>query len=1181
MTLFSTKALEAAGPGEVPALRVSTKYMETFLPLDPISSGTEIHPFQNRKGALDIYSVGSNRRVYRYSRSENLTAPYVETDLGVDATQLYLFNAAGETSEHPDIFGLDTKGKLVFSRYNGGAYSQIPTGPQDKVIRKFLGARGATGRVYINVVLDDGSLGTNYFEPLTEKWGAEDWAPMVGPDDKPAIVKDITMADNDPVQSAIFAIGKNDEVLFAEESFRSSKLRKLYKRASHIAAISDSNDLLNIFIVEKNTGELFVKTQRKHSIPGKIQFEDWIRVDPGQMENLGRLNVNLRKDGLIEVFALDSQGDIRHTRQVTDARGVVTGWGPLFPIAAGNENTIFAVGRNANGYSEAFSVNAENQLFRFWQSPETQQWFSEVLDLPKHDDSLIKVPTHATEVIVSDSEGAPVMGAFVTINAAYLSTFWVNGQAYRSSLFDPITLKTDITGKIVILQRANALSGATMLISTPATGAGNPIKVQPNAELQSRLSDMTKSQVLNAKDRSGNLLLAADTKDRDKVADSIAQISKKSMDLAQADEAGAPIQYKFASPYGTGFRTEADFSSLGETHWEIDFTSGVPIYKDSTRAKVEAFKKEHAQKLTADGGFLGIDWGNVWSGIKAGVHWLIDGLETIVVTIVDGIASVLFKIAGEIFEAVIKFAQQAFDFIEGIWNWLKVKLEQLYEWLAFLFDFADFKRTADGIKHTVGVALDISVVAVEELKGNVKQGFENLKSGLDETVNKLIRQLNGEGNPSMGNYFKKNEADDKTQHASDHNIFLNAYKQNEGEISIKPDGHITALSAAGGPLDEVFKKMQALSENFQFGDGKQAFDEAFGYFGNIGSNPGQAARLLLSGLIKVLEGAALFALDFAEGIVLTFFDLVKDVISLVKAALFEEWEIPVVSQLYELFTGDKLSFTPITVAAWITAIPMTITSKVVLGRAPWDEEELKSYKTSFTVDYLKARLGLETAETFSISPDGIWTKKWQENFLTGYCVIMGVRSLLDPSSAAASATGKGLGKAGIVPAAARLLTTFFTMPWALSPLASGPSCKPGQPGFGVTIWICQLLCGPLRGMAVHYQSVVEDEAKIYVGEITLTLWGVVHLIMSSVHFHNQEHNKANNLAFSRGILNFVPGQTLRFLAVPGLNKGTEFIPAIILGVLSFLSCWGSLGVAIAEINMDEAEAREAMRPRLS
>jgi hypothetical protein len=77
---------------------------------------------------------------------------------------------------------------------------------------------------------------------------------------------------------------------------------------------------------------------------------------------------------------------------------------------------------------------------------------------------------------------------------------------------------------------------------------------------------------------------------------------------------------------------------------------------------------------------------------------------------------------------------------------------------------------------------------------------------------------------------------------------------------------------------------------------------------------------------------------------------------------------------------------------------------------------------------------------------------------------------------------------------------------------------------------------------------------------------VAQLIMGAWNFGSQEHNTKNNLAFSRWILNVIPGQTLHFLAVPALNQETFFIPAIALGVLSFVGFFGSMGVAIAEIH---------------
>lgn len=1170
MSLFSAAALENAGAGDLPALRVSTKYMETFQQIQALSSGSEIHVFQNQQGALDLYSVGTDEMVYRLRRNNDAVAPYEETVLGITATQLYPFAPAGGSADTPWIFGLNPKKKLTLARYvDGVGYVQQVTQPAKATenIYRFLGVRGVTGRIYINVQLESGHLATNYYDPLADKWGGDHWAPVKGPDGQDVVVKDLSMAGNNPLQSALFAIGEDDEVLFAEESFSISKLRKLNKKATHLAVVTDGDNLLNIFAVERNTGLLWRLKQKKHSTNG-IQFDDWSRVDLSQHVQLTRVRANLRFDNVIEVFGIDASGMLQETNQFLDARGKISGWRPLFPLGNAVGSAIFTVGRTGNGYSEAYSVTQDNELYRFWQSPQTARWFSEHLQAPSTNNKMAHIPTHATEIIVADDQGVPAPFTDVTINTPFLTTLWVNGSAYRCSLVDPVTLKTGANGKIVVHQRANALAAATLLVACPRTAAGSPIKVEPNAELQERLSKITGPEILNAKDGSGQYLLPAD-KRKPEVADSIAEITKQSMRIAQADEAARAIAYKFASRRVVGFEPKANLRALGNVAWEIDFSGGYPRYNELSLESVAAYRAAKTDSALV-GGFLGIDWGAVWNAFKNGVKWVVDGIVRIVVEIVEGVGRVLFEIAGKVFEAVLEFAQQAFDFVEGIWNWLKVKFEQLYEWLAFIFNFKDFVRTAEGVKHTIGVFLDFSVDAVEAVKKQVEAGFDTVKHSLDSIVNDLLQTLNGEGDPSMGAYFKRHEADQNQLHANDHNLFLNAWSENQDRILDRSGQSATLFSSSAleSSLQSLLEKMEQLTKNFQFDDGKQAFDEAFAYFDNIGQQPNRALQLLLSGVVKLMESVALFALDAAKGVVSTLFDLVKMVIQLFREALFAEWEIPVLSQLYALFTGEKLTVTPVDVIAYITAIPMTLFSKVVLGRAPWpDDAALDKYRQTFTVDWLKSRIGLSTAEAVAV---GNWDPQWRTNFLSGYCCMLFVRAFAEPGQVMSHAAGKGLGKAAIVPVALRFLSTCFTAPWALSAQAGAPSCTPGEPGFAVTTWICQMAFGPiLSGLIVKF--VPDGQPKIYLSELRFTLWGAAQLIMVAWQFTVSTKTTETKLAFSRAMTNIIPAQTLRFLCVPALNKGDYMIPAAILAVLTFVGYLGSFGVAIAEINVGEAE----------
>lgn len=91
--------------------------------------------------------------------------------------------------------------------------------------------------------------------------------------------------------------------------------------------------------------------------------------------------------------------------------------------------------------------------------------------------------------------------------------------------------------------------------------------------------------------------------------------------------------------------------------------------------------------------------------------------------------------------------------------------------------------------------------------------------------------------------------------------------------------------------------METLANNFQFGDGKAAFDEALSYFTAIGDSPNNAIDLLMSGVVKVMESVALFALDAVRGVIATLMDLIKLVVESFKQALLAEREIPVLSDI--------------------------------------------------------------------------------------------------------------------------------------------------------------------------------------------------------------------------------------------------------------------------------------------
>ena len=237
--------------------------------------------------------------------------------------------------------------------------------------------------------------------------------------------------------------------------------------------------------------------------------------------------------------------------------------------------------------------------------------------------------------------------------------------------------------------------------------------IQPNLQLQEKLETLTVDEIKNAKDAQGNYLLPAEYR-TDEYAQSLQQITQASMKIAGQDENGSgKINYLTVSrrPGVRRDRTRLNLAAMEGTAWEIDFTSGFPTYQPLTLDQVASWKSARLTAMhgsAALGGFLGIDWGDAWEAFKNGVKSIVDKVVKIVVEVVDGIGRVLFHIGEKVFEAIIEFAQQAFDFVQGVWNWLKVKLEQVFEWLAFLFNIQDMVRTAEATRRARSVASGVA-----------------------------------------------------------------------------------------------------------------------------------------------------------------------------------------------------------------------------------------------------------------------------------------------------------------------------------------------------------------------------------------------------------------------------------------------------------------------------------------
>ncbi|HYO77820.1 MAG TPA: hypothetical protein VE010_15280 [Thermoanaerobaculia bacterium] len=1196
-----------AATGEV---IVSTRFMEQYEIVRAVSGGTELFPFENASGNLDVYSVGTANRVFRIHPETASETAWSDEDLGITATQLSPYTLDGP-SDRPNILGIDAERKLSLSKWDGLRYVQTVSQPP-KATAKLAQFRSAQAQrnVYANVILDTGEVATNFLKP-DGSWATADWVRLRQKDgsNETAKAKRIAMCANNPVQTSLYAIGLDDAVLFAETPFSVSYFTQLGKlQAIDITVVLDSQKLLNIFAVDINHF-LWQKKQKKYSASGNIEWEDWTQLD--SRYKLASLRAQVNYAGAVEVFAIGDDGSLYYTRQLLDAKGAPVAWSTLFPLGNPVPNSIFSAGRTRSGYSQAFSVTRDNRLYRFWQDPQTTQWYNAEIAV-RVTGEMTAVPAHSIEMQILDAGGYPRSDSPVTITTSTLVALRINGLYYIVSEHEAAHVKSD-PGSMVIIERfTDSLTSPTLNVVTEFMEAGESVAVEPNAALQDKLYTTTPADVLDARGANGEYLLSGTNRTPEN-AESIANIMRQSMSLGMPP-AGAvkSTRYIGRNLRTTGLRHVRKGHSpfrlvpqeVPEQHWRVDFSDGFPRYQELTREEAALHLETKDALLAAGGGFFGVGWGELWNSVKEGASWIFGGIKDFVIsTIVDPITGLVDKIRSvftliidgieKAFDLVIEAFQQAFDIIEGIWNSIKVFFVDLYNWLAFFFEWDDIKRTAEVVEHTFNATVGFLGVAMRDLRQQVEAGFDNFESQVKTWFDDYIATI--VPNTTTGGMIAASSPPGTAQlPGASHNVLSNAYMSNFPKAPDTPPGLLRS-AAVSEVMEKAAAELTALAENFQFGTGKQEFDAALEYFKSAGNDPSKFFDYLWAGLVKLMEALALWGIAVARGVALSVIDVLITAVEAVHELFNEEWEIPFVSPLWKLITGKSLSFRPIEIFSYMAAIPATLTYKIFENKAPFpDQASVDRFKAFYTTEWLAQQAGIgpenkkkktrELAASATVDDLQIWQKVFASLF-AGVYVLMTVVDTAQAYYTYKNDPEKPAPKyLGYLFVGGRYLQGFFTTPWLTTEDAGAPSCTNGK-GLNNLRWCLNLVFGPTRGLVFLLIRDLSGRGGVrkvkipsWVGESTLSLWGAANLGMA-IAVSTSGIWDAKQISVN--ILSTLGPQMFRFCAIQQVANATKLASLVLLGagIVSYFAIAG-LQLAIAFGKSADAEEVQTRMVRL-
>ena len=358
-----------------------------------------------------------------------------------------------------------------------------------------------------------------------------------------------------------------------------------------------------------------------------------------------------------------------------------------------------------------------------------------------------------------------------------------------------------------------------------------------------------------------------------------------------------------------------------------------------------------------------------------------------------------------------------------------------------------------------------------------------------------------------------------------HNVLMDALVNNQAQARTLTRANL--LGAATIP-QQLLDKLSQLANDFETGDGAHAFQEAVAYFEDIKDNPDQVLVLALQGLLKVVEGIALFAIQGLKALVDLLFDAVKAVIDAFKTLLNEDWSIPLVSEIYQMASGKSLTFKPIDLFALIVAIPTTSVYKVIKQVAPYpDDAAVADLKANFTAAWLAQRAWGSTASAAAAGEAEPWLNGLRITFDIGFAVTFVTRAIVETPINQAPSDAPLPRWATLFNLVQRGATSAFSIPWVFKDPSPNPSLADI---IEEVTWSFNHVCGPVRGMALWIAQ-VDGKA----GDATLAIWGGLHIggVAWLAHAEGQE-NKYNPMKTAEELLSCLAPQALKFIRIiPG------------------------------------------------
>jgi hypothetical protein len=947
-------------------IRMETKLMQQFREATPVNHGIQGAAVRNKAGQVELFTVGSDQRVWNFYPDPTSDTGYRRADTGLKGDfiaagldhggSIVLLARFGDGVNYAVKYMVKGKGK--WSAVTKATLPLFPGYPTVKI--RAIYARTIDGQLYVGVdgVTSGGGYPNGYQAVSQWNVNAGSFLTYLSPNDPAPLQMNPGMASfwthsaasASPAFSVLLGIGPN----MVSESFytidvsgknievvalvdRKTLLLNVRSATVDIESPPDAVGRNKIFFVASD-GTLYQLTDptRNSRIPNARFYRP---VSLSQGLNFVKVHAVHDHRGGTHLFCVSQNKEMYH---LPPNSSLPNGY-PQFVLPIKPHVDWVTLARNDAGNIELFYAEdtPAAHLIHGTLDQDTGDWEWRIVEVQGggspteaeesggtvNTDRIEPFISYSTDLSFTDPAGAPMVNTHVTVNASDRTGVTVNGATYSVDAITSASLKTNGAGQLTITQQTSGLSvpdlwvhvdrlippGEVLVLEQYANGRDDASLPRELKSIETRLKEMTGPDLANAKDASGQFLLKATIRSNSDSTTALANGFNSCMKLASKQPTATLHPLISREGAWTGVHIEPMAAAIersrvtphaGLPSWSLSFAEDGVQYRTHTPDEAQMIIAEMRVNANPATNDDGTSW---WSTIGDFLEAIVEGFVNTVVEIkrivVNGVTAAFEFVMNGVHYVFNAVVQFVQDSFDMIESILAAVYQSVEKFFEKTFEWIGFLLNWGDILRTR-----------DALAYTITQGLKFVPLAITD-----VKQLVDGGfvklNAAVQDAFaglKLQVANSKLGGYAESNrrsdpVFMHSSGNNfvmNGLVNNAGAAKASSVSTAALDTGKIDILMTSLKQFEGHAKNTNEFSKVQDYMQTVGSAPDNIFTQLLSELIDLAQKLVEAVLSGVHDLIDKAFNALASLVTSIQDFLMEEWEIPFVTAFYRHITTD-------------------------------------------------------------------------------------------------------------------------------------------------------------------------------------------------------------------------------------------------------------------------------------